>query len=152
MAMSLLPEAVGSAARRKRNWSYYLPKCDHGSSLSMAVHARVAAELDLGSLAYDMFRAALAIDFDDVLGNGRDGLHAATQGGILQATLFGFAGLRLEDDQPVLRPHLPAHWTRVGLSFSHHGTRFAREVPGKKPGRPKASSLDATTRRKHESK
>ena len=96
MAMSLFPEAVGSRPRRKRNWDYYLERCDQGSSLSMAVHARVAADLGLGAEAYDMFRAALAIDLEDVMGNGRDGLHAATQGGILQATIFGFAGLRLE--------------------------------------------------------
>ena len=139
MAMTLLPEAVGPLARRRRNWDYYLERCDHGSSLSMAVHARMAADLGLGRDAYDMFRAALAIDLEDVMGNARDGLHAATQGGILQATIFGFAGLRLEGDEPVLRPHLPDNWDRIGFSFFHRGNRFERELSGTKTGRRKSS-------------
>ena len=134
MAMALLPDAVGSLARRKKNWSYYLERCDHGSSLSMAVHARVAADLGFGRESYDMFRTALAIDLEDVMGNARDGLHAATQGGILQALIFGFAGLHLEGGDPVLRPHLPEHWNRMGFSFSHRGTRFERELSGTKTG------------------
>ena len=140
MAMTLLPEAVGSRSRRKRNWDYYTERCDHGSSLSMAVHARVAADLGLGQVAYEMFRTALAIDLEDVMGNARDGLHAATQGGILQAAIFGFAGLRLEGDEPVLRPHLPEAWTRIGFSFFHRGARFERELAGNQTRRRKASS------------
>jgi kojibiose phosphorylase len=94
----------------------------------MAVHARVAADLGLNELAYSMFRSALAIDLADELGNGRDGLHAATLGGVLQATIFGFAGLGLEDDKPVVRPQLPHHWTRLGFVHHHRGKRYEREV------------------------
>jgi trehalose/maltose hydrolase-like predicted phosphorylase len=144
MAMTLLPEAVGSRSRRKRNWDYYVERCDQGSSLSMAVHARVAADLGLGQVAYDMFRAAIAIDLDDVMGNARDGLHAATQGGILQAAIFGFAGLHLQDDEPELHPHLPEAWTRLGFSFCHRGTRFERELAGTQARRRKASSSKTT--------
>jgi trehalose/maltose hydrolase-like predicted phosphorylase len=149
MAMTLLPDAVGTRARRKRNWDYYVERCDHGSSLSMAVHARVAADLGLGQEAYDMFRAALAIDLEDVMGNARDGLHAATQGGILQATIFGFAGLRLEADEPVLRPHLPDNWDRIGFSFFHRGKRFERELTGTKVRKRKVSP-PTTTKDKEE--
>jgi kojibiose phosphorylase len=144
MAMTLLPEAVGSRNRRKRNWDYYIERCDQGSSLSMAVHARVAADLGLGQVAYDMFRAALAIDLEDVMGNARDGLHAATQGGILQATIFGFGGLRLEGDEPVLQPHLPEAWTRLGFSFFYRGTRFERELSGTRTEKRKASPSKTT--------
>jgi trehalose/maltose hydrolase-like predicted phosphorylase len=149
MAMALLPEAVGTRARRRRNWDYYVERCDHGSSLSMAVHARVAADLGLGDVAYDMFRAALAIDLEDIMGSARDGLHAATQGGILQATIFGFAGLRLDGDEPVLRPNLPANWNRVGFSFFHRGKRFERELTGTKARMRRASS-PTTTNKKEE--
>lgn len=128
MAMTLLPEAMGSKARRRVNWDYYLPRCDQGSSLSMAVHSRVAADLGLNEVAYSMFRAALAIDLADELNNGRDGLHAATQGGILQAAIFGFAGLRLENGEPVVHPRLPKHWTRLGFTHYHRGKRFEREL------------------------
>lgn len=152
MAMTLLPEAVGTPARRKRNWDYYLERCDHGSSLSMAVHARVAAGLGLGREAYDMFRAALAIDLEDIMGNARDGLHAATQGGILQATIFGFAGLRLEDGEPVLRPQLPDHWNRIGFSYFHRGHRFERELSGTTKAERRKVSSSKTTKMKEERK
>ena len=150
MAMALLPDAVGSGRRRQRNWDYYIERCDQGSSLSLAVHARVAADLGLGQVAYDMFRAALAIDLEDIMGNARDGLHAATQGGILQATIFGFAGLRLEGDEPVLRPNLPDGWNRFGFSFFHRGKRLERELTGTKAKRRKATSPQ-TTNKKEES-
>jgi kojibiose phosphorylase len=128
MAMTLLPEAVGSKSRRRANWDYYMPRCDHGSSLSMAVHSRVAADLGLNESSYALFRGAMAIDLADELGNGRDGLHAATQGGILQAVLFGFAGLQLEGGKPVVHPRLPKHWKRLGFTHYYRGKRFEREL------------------------
>jgi kojibiose phosphorylase len=153
MAISLFPEAIGSVGRRRRNWDYYLERCDQGSSLSMAVHARVAADLGLGAEAYEMFRAALAIDLEDVMGNARDGLHAATQGGILQATIFGFAGLHLEADEPVVRPNLPDHWDRLGFSFFHGGNRYERELSRTHKGRRNAApSKRRKTRRLREDK
>jgi kojibiose phosphorylase len=147
MAMALLPESVGIGPRRKGNWDYYVERCDQGSSLSMAVHARVAADLGLGQIAYDMFRAALAIDLEDIMGNARDGLHAATQGGILQATIFGFAGLRLDGDEPALRPNLPDNWNRIGFSFFYRGKRFERELTGTKAKRRKTASRKKTNKK-----
>jgi kojibiose phosphorylase len=113
----------------------------------MAVHARVAADLGLGQIAYDMFRAALAIDLEDIMGNARDGLHAATQGGILQATIFGFAGLRLDGDEPALRPNLPDNWNRIGFSFFYRGKRFERELTGTKAKRRKTASRKKTNKK-----
>jgi kojibiose phosphorylase len=109
----------------------------------MAVHSRVAADLGLNDLAYSMFRSALAIDLADELGNGRDGLHAATLGGVLQATIFGFAGLGLEDDQPVVHPQLPHHWSRLGFTHHHRGKRYEREVRPVSAMRRHASSSKA---------
>jgi trehalose/maltose hydrolase-like predicted phosphorylase len=106
----------------------------------MAVHSRVAADLGLNEVAYSMFRAALAIDLADELNNGRDGLHAATQGGILQAAIFGFAGLRLENGEPVVHPRLPKHWTRLGFTHYHRGKRFERELRAVPTRRRTASS------------
>jgi kojibiose phosphorylase len=155
MAMTLLPESVGSPARRRANWDYYLPRCDQGSSLSMAVHSRVAADLGLSETAYAMFRAALAIDLADEMGNGRDGLHAATQGGILQAVIFGFAGLHLEDGQPAVRSQLPKNWNRLGFTYYFRGKRFECELrPVRKAGGPAASPAKGreTRRRRNETK
>ena len=117
------------------NLDYYGPKTDHGSSLSLAMHS-VAASIALRpDQAYDYFRRAAAIDLEDSMLNSHDGIHAATQGGLLQAALIGFAGLHLTEDGPQIIARLPDHWDSLGFSFVHRGTRHEREVRGGKPAR-----------------
>ena len=128
MAMALLPNEVGSKRVRRANWDFYQPKCDHGSSLSMAVHARVASDLGLIDHGYRFLRGAMSIDLEDAMGNGRHGIHAATQGGVLQACLFGFAGLGLSRGKPVTRPRLPRHWKAFNFAFFYRGARHEREL------------------------
>jgi kojibiose phosphorylase len=132
MAMALFPEECGSAQDHRRNWNYYFPRTDHGSSLSPAVHARVACRLGLDQLAYDLFRQAIAIDLEDSMGNGRDGLHAATQGGILQAALFGFAGLSLGSKGPVVSPRLPRGWDHFYFTTTYRGKQTEWETTNRK--------------------
>lgn len=128
MAMALFPELMGSRQVRRRTWDYYLPRTDHGSSLSLAVHSRVASDLGLRDLSYELFRRAVAIDLEDSMGNGRDGLHAATQGGALQAAIFGFGGLHLAGDWPATKSRLPDHWRSFGFSSFHRGQRHEWEL------------------------
>ena len=128
MAMALFPELVGTPETRRRIWNYYLPRTDHGSSLSLAVHSRVASDLGLRDLSYDLFRRALAIDLDDSMGNAVDGVHAATQGGVLQAAIFGFGGLHLADEGPASRSRLPDHWKAFSFSSFHRGQRREWEL------------------------
>ncbi|MGH8925677.1 MAG: hypothetical protein ACRDWA_13730 [Acidimicrobiia bacterium] len=123
MAIALFPEACGSPDDHRRNWNYYYPRTDHGSSLSPAVHARVACRLGLAEMAFDLFRQAIAIDLEDSMGNSRDGIHAATQGGILQAALFGFAGLHLTPEGPAVSPRLPDSWDHFNFTTTFHGKR-----------------------------
>ena len=80
---------------RKANFEYYEPRCGHGSSLSPAIHALVAARLGETALAERYFRQAAEIDLADNMGNAAGGVHAAALGGLWQAAVFGFAGLRL---------------------------------------------------------
>ena len=47
---------------RKANFKYYEPRCGHGSSLSLAIHALVAARLGDTALAERYFRQAADID------------------------------------------------------------------------------------------
>ncbi len=108
------------------NWNTYYPRCDHGSSLSPAMHAWVAARLGLNDLAYELFDHAVHIDLNDNKGNVRDGIHAAACGGSWQAVAFGFCGLHLDaNGKPALDPHLPEHWRKVSFSVFHHGKRYA---------------------------
>lgn len=122
MLMALLGDAVGSREVMLNNWHTYYPRTDHGSSLSPAVHAWVAARLGLIDDAYDMFYHAVHIDLQDNKGNVHDGMHAAACGGVLQALLFGFCGLSLDDDgRLTIDPQLPEHWRRVKFNVYYRG-------------------------------
>ena len=64
---------------------------------------------------------AARADLDDVRGNAAEGIHAASAGGIWQAAVFGFAGLRIHGNEYTTKPCLPAHWKRLAFKFKLHG-------------------------------
>lgn len=128
MAMTLLPVEADRHRAAHANWEYYEPKADHGSSLSLAFHALLAAQMDDPDLGYELFRRAAAIDLEDSMGNGSEGIHTACQGGLLMTALFGFGGLRLEESGPVATPRLPSHWRSMSASYVHQGALHALEV------------------------
>lgn len=105
------------------NWDYYAPRTDHayGSSLGPAIHAILACELGRPEEAYEHFMRAALVDLEDVRGNTADGIHAASAGGLWQAVVFGFGGIRFSDDAPVVSPRLPSHWTRLQFRLQHRG-------------------------------
>jgi trehalose/maltose hydrolase-like predicted phosphorylase len=133
MAIALLPDLVDDPAAYRANWDYYAPRTDHGSSLSLPAHALVAARMGEPDLAYELFVRAAAIDLDDAMGNAAAGIHAACQGGLLQAALFGFAGLSLVDGEPHTTPRLPSHWTSFDFAFYHRGELHHRELTAASP-------------------
>ena len=128
MLMALLGREVGSSEVMLNNFNTYYQRTDHGSSLSPAIHAWVAARLDLADIAYEMFERAAAIDLEDRQGNVADGIHAASCGGLWQALFFGFCGLHLTDDGPAVDPKLPAHWRRVSFSVTYRGKAHQFDV------------------------
>jgi trehalose/maltose hydrolase-like predicted phosphorylase len=121
MLMALLGDEFGSYEYRKRNWDFYSKVVDHGSSLSLSTHAWVAARLNLMDEAYRMFMVAANMDLEDVKGNVRDGIHAAAAGGLWQAIILGFAGLKLDNATFVVDPHLPDHWKSLTFRVFHKG-------------------------------
>ena len=122
MMMALLGDEVGERDVLLNNWNTYYPRTDHGSSLSPAIHAWVAARLGLDDVAYELFEHAAMIDLQDNKGNVRDGIHGAASGGLWQALVFGFCGLGLDSDGGMTTdPRLPAHWKRVSFSVYYRG-------------------------------
>jgi kojibiose phosphorylase len=105
------------------NYDYYNPRTDHtyGSSLGPAIHAIVASELGMSDDAYSHFMRAARADLDNVRGNTSEGIHGASAGGVWQAVVFGFAGLRVSPSGWTVRPRLPRHWTRLAFRFFHRG-------------------------------
>jgi beta-phosphoglucomutase len=110
-------------ATLQRSWDYYSPRTDHtyGSSLGPAIHAVLACDLDQPAEAYEHFMRAALVDLENVRGNAEDGIHAASTGGIWQAAVFGFGGVKLTDAGPVAHPHLPPGWTRLKFKLQWRG-------------------------------
>ncbi len=112
------------------NWDYYVPITDHayGSSLGPAMHAWAACRMGQPDLAYEHFMRAARADLSDVRGNAWDGIHAASAGGLWEAVVFGFAGLRLTENGPTFKPQLPTHWRRVVFNIIYRGERRRIEL------------------------
>jgi trehalose/maltose hydrolase-like predicted phosphorylase len=105
----------------EKNYLHYEPFTSHGSSLSPAVDAAVAARVGLVEQALRVFRLACDIDLSDSLGSVAGGLHMATMGGIWQAVVHGFAGVRREGERLAIDPHLPTEWAALSLGIVFRG-------------------------------
>jgi kojibiose phosphorylase len=106
---------------RTVNFEYYEPRCAHGSSLSPAIHALVAARLGKIELAERYFRQAAQIDLANNMGNAAGGIHAATMGGLWQAAVIGFADLHFGQRGPDTRPCLPPGWRSLSTQIRWRG-------------------------------
>jgi trehalose/maltose hydrolase-like predicted phosphorylase len=105
------------------NWDYYSPRTDHvyGSSLGPAIHAILACDLNQTTEAYTHFMRAALVDIEDVRHNAAEGIHAASAGGVWQAVVFGFGGVRMTQFGPVACPNLPQGWTRLKFRLNWRG-------------------------------
>jgi kojibiose phosphorylase len=121
MLMHMLPNAF-PAEIVLANYRYYEPRTSHGSSLSPAIHSTVAARAGLVDQALAYFHMAAAIDLDDRMGNAAMGIHMAAAGGLWQAAVMGFGGVRPEPDCLRIRPRLPASWSRLTFPVKWRGT------------------------------
>jgi nigerose phosphorylase len=113
----------------RRNWEYYEPRCEHGSSLSACAYALVAARLGDTNWAYRYFMKTATVDLtgaskqtigDLYIG----GTHPAANGGAWMSVVFGFAGLQTGTQGLTLTPHLPAHWKSVRFRIEYRGKPY----------------------------
>ncbi len=143
----LLPDLYEKEIWRA-NWHYYEPLTTHLSSLSASIHSAFASYLGLTKDAYRYFQQCISTELKDEKGNLSDGIHAANLGGMWQAVVFGFGGLRLLNSQisrqitdcsgacpediayregiPVIsiEPCLPPSWDRLEFGFQYGGRRL----------------------------
>jgi trehalose/maltose hydrolase-like predicted phosphorylase/hydroxymethylpyrimidine pyrophosphatase-like HAD family hydrolase len=122
------------------NWRYYEPRTTHLSSLSASAHSAFASYLGLSEDGYAYFERCISIELEDEKGNLKDGIHAANLGGMWQAVVYGFAGIRLLNGaggeglcslakgaaEPVIAidPRLPRRWDRLQIPFECQGRRL----------------------------
>ncbi|BAZ42428.1 hypothetical protein NIES4101_83970 [Calothrix sp. NIES-4101] len=116
----------------EKNWNYYAPRTDitYGSSLGPAIHGILASDLGKSEEAYGYFMQAAMVDIEDVRGNADDGIHAASAGGVWQAVVFGFGGIKLTENGPVATPHLPKGWKRLQFKVYWRGDWHEFDLKG----------------------
>lgn len=122
MLLYLLPEAFDEATLRA-NYAYYTPRTDltYGSSLGPAIQAALAARMGDLAAAAAAFDLAARTDLHNARTNTGEGIHGATAGGIWQAVIFGFGGIRLTAAGLTATPRLPQGWTRLRFRLHYRG-------------------------------
>ncbi|HEY3071014.1 MAG TPA: glycosyl hydrolase family 65 protein [Gaiellaceae bacterium] len=127
MLHHLVPEEVAPGSLAP-NLSFYEPRTAHGSSLSPAIHAGLFARAGRTPEALAALDIAARIDLDDLTGSTAGGLHLATMGGLWQALVFGFAGIRPRGDALVLAPALPPRWEALEVRLRFRGRPLALRI------------------------
>ena len=121
VALSVLLWKQWPVAVHEANFHYYEPRTAHGSSLSPALHALVAARLGDRTMAQTYFRQAAEIDLANNMGNAAGGVHMGALGGLWQAAVFGAAGLQLQETGIAIDPHLLPGWTELAFAVQWRG-------------------------------
>ncbi|MCL2050459.1 MAG: glycoside hydrolase family 65 protein [Lachnospiraceae bacterium] len=126
--MALFPELFSDETVRK-NWLYYEPRTEHGSSLSACMYALTACRIRRPDLAYQLFLKTASIDLN---GGGKHwageiyigGTHPAANGGAWMIAVLGFAGLVVDSaGQIFLKPSLPAQIKKLRFPLVLNGKR-----------------------------
>ena len=121
MLHHLVPDEVAPGSLLP-NLDFYEPRTAHGSSLSPPVHASLLARAGRFREALEALRIATRVDLDDLTRSTASGVHLATMGGVWQALVFGFAGVRPREDALVIDPRLPPDWGAIELRLRFRGS------------------------------
>ena len=119
--LALFPNQFGDDVVLK-NFQYYYPYTEHGSSLSSSMYSLTAARINERELAYQMFLKSALIDLGEEQkmyagGIYIGGTHPASAGGAYLSVLFGFCGLSFMDGKIILHPRLPKKIKQINFSL-----------------------------------
>ncbi len=109
--------------QRKANFDYYDPITTGDSTLSAVVQSIMAAEVGYRDLALQHFFSGMFVDVANLHDNTRDGVHIASAGGVWNALVYGFAGMRDHDGVITFDPRLPASWEELRFALTLCGAR-----------------------------
>lgn len=121
--LGVLPEAFPREAELL-NFRHYEPRCAHGSSLSRAMHALVAARLGETDTALRYLAATADLELHEDASGEAGGVHIAALGGLWQAVVMGFGGAGVDGEGLFLAPHLPPAWGSLAFPLHWHGRRL----------------------------
>ncbi|MBE7011786.1 MAG: glycoside hydrolase family 65 protein [Ruminococcaceae bacterium] len=104
----------------KKNFDYYEPRTEHGSSLSACMYSLLACQIGNAEIAYPLFMKSAGVDLKP---GGKEwmgliyigGTHPASEGGAWIVAVKGFAGINIENGKLNCNPCLPEKWQ--GMKF-----------------------------------
>ncbi|MHB8131056.1 MAG: glycosyl hydrolase family 65 protein, partial [Mobilitalea sp.] len=118
LMMMLLYNGNFTLEQLKKNYEYYEPRCIHESSLSPSVHSILAVQLQKHAEAYKFFGFATRMDLDNYNRNTTEGLHTTSIAAAWMNIVYGFGGMRSDQEQLSFSPSIPGDWN--GYSFRIH--------------------------------
>jgi len=129
MALMLFPEEE-SLEIVKNSVHYYDEVTTHDSSLSYSAFSIVYNRVGDTEKSYEYFLENARCDLDNLHGNTKDGLHAASMGGTLMNILYGFCDLRFGEDEFTLNPKLPEQIKSMKFSIAYRSEIYRISVTG----------------------
>lgn len=124
MLLMYLMEHAFEEQVKLANWAYYEPKTTHDSSLSLSTHAIMALDLGLADDGYELFQKAAQIDLGPEMLSSKEGIHAASLGGLWQCIVFGFGGVRMLGGRLRIEPKCPKTWQQLSFTFIWRGDQL----------------------------
>lgn len=130
--LNLFPEGYEPEILKK-NWEYYEPRTEHGSSLSACMYAMLACKFHMPQKAYPFFMDSARADLRD---GGKEwaglvyigGTHPAAAGGAYMTAVEGFGGVSVEDGTVRSAAVLPEGWNRMKFHICCRNIRYAVEI------------------------
>lgn len=116
---------------KKRNFDFYEPMTVHESSLSPCVYSIVAAEIGYQKKAYELYLQTARLDLDNYNKDTDDGLHITSMAGTWMSIVYGFGGLRVQDDRLSLNPFVPPEWKSYSFRLRFRGHHLEIHVDAK---------------------
>jgi kojibiose phosphorylase/nigerose phosphorylase len=115
-----------------KNWEYYEPRTEHGSSLSACMYALLACRCGMAEKAYPFFLKSASAEID---GEGKQwagliyigGTHPAAAGGAYMTAINGFGGVYFEEGKIKVKPQLPPMWKKLRFKVWYKGMLYEVE-------------------------
>lgn len=106
----------------KKNYDFYSPFTEHGSSLSSSMYALAAFRLNKNEEGYDFFIKSAGVDLggESKTWAGKiyiGGSHMAAAGGSYLSLIYGAAGMSFIDGKASFTPHLPKEITKLSFTY-----------------------------------
>ena len=113
----------------KKNFDYYEPRTEHGSSLSACMYSLLACKNNNSKVAYPFFVKSASADLTP---GGKEwagliyigGTHPASEGGAWIVAVNGFAGIYEKDGKLACSPCLPEEWNSMKFKYKHKGKNY----------------------------